>query len=68
MTWFVRLFREALYGTVTAVEETGREFVSGSQSWPDAEVLGMCALFAVVTFVVGYRLFNRLALTFAKEV
>src|SRR5690606_16381272 len=67
MTWFVRLFREALYGTVSAADGA-REFVTGTQTWPDAQVLGMCTLFALATFVVGYRLFNRLALTFAKEV
>ncbi|MDX1510876.1 MAG: ABC transporter permease [Nitriliruptorales bacterium] len=68
MTWFVRLFRDALYGTVTMVPDTAAQFESGAQAWPEPAVLAVCALFAAGTFIVGYRLFNRLALTFAKEV
>lgn len=68
MTWFVRLFREVLYGTATSIDGSSIRFESGGPTWPQPEVFAVCALFAFVTFVIGYRLFNRLALTFAKEV
>lgn len=69
MTWFVKLFRESLYGKVTQVPCD--ENVAGCpqlQSWPTPELLGVTVVLAAVTFMVGYLLFNRFALTFAKEV
>jgi ABC-type polysaccharide/polyol phosphate export permease len=68
MTWFVRLFRESFYGTVASIDGSSVRFDSGDPIWSLPEVFGVCAAFAIVTFLVGYRLFNRLALTFAKEV
>jgi ABC-2 type transport system permease protein len=61
MTWFAELFHQMLYGTASSG-------VNGPPSWPDATTWGVCAAWAVVTLAVGYWLFNRLAVTFAKEV
>jgi ABC-type polysaccharide/polyol phosphate export permease len=61
MTWFAELFHQVLYGTASAG-------VNGPPTWPDATTWLVCGAWAVVTLLVGYRLFNRLAVTFAKEV
>lgn len=62
LTWFVELFNAALYGTeITQSSAT-------APSWPAWEVWAVCAGWAVLVLVVGYRLFQRLAVTFAKEV
>lgn len=71
MTWFVRLFRESTYGTVRAVGEgdlTDLSFFTSGPGWPDPGLMLLCAVAAFVVFFVGYAFFNRLALTFAKEV
>ena len=63
MTWFVRLFRESLYGI---------GFLGNDQSlpprWPTPDVLLGCTAVALLTFALGYLLFHRFAVTFAKEV
>lgn len=73
MTWFVELFRTATFGKVEVVAGSGQgirstEFVTTSPTWPDPALFLLATLFAFTTFAVGYALFNRLALTFAKEV
>lgn len=73
MSWFVELFRTAMFGQVTATGVTrdgvtGVEFVTTPPTWPDAELFVVATVFAMFTFAVGYVLFHRLALTFAKEV
>jgi ABC-type polysaccharide/polyol phosphate export permease len=62
MTWFVQLFRLPLYGIPAA------EGINPPPQWPNLEVLTVCALWAAGALVVGYWLFNRWAVTFAKEV
>lgn len=61
MTWFVRLFNSALYGLPSAG-------VNPPPQWPSLTTFAVCAAWALGTFAVGYWLFNRLAVTFAKEV
>lgn len=61
MTWFVRLFNSALYG----IPAPG---YNPPPQWPSLTTFAVCAAWALGTFVVGYALFNRLAVTFAKEV
>jgi ABC-type polysaccharide/polyol phosphate export permease len=62
MTWFVELFHATLYGSeITRTAAT-------APGWPPAAQWAMCTAWAVVALVVGYWLFNRLAVTFAKEV
>ncbi len=63
MTWFVRLFRQPLYG----VGHLGAGH-SLAPSWPNSGLLAGTTLVALVTFVVGYLVFHRFALTFAKQV
>ncbi len=63
MTWFVRLFRQALYG----IGHLG----SGNSlapSWPSSGLLAGTTIVALGSFVVGYLVFHRFALTFAKQV
>lgn len=52
MTWFVGAYRDMLYYLQV----------------PSAKLLLACCAFAAVSFVAGYALFSRLAVTFAKEV
>lgn len=52
MTWFVRLFRAALY----------------EATWPAPGVVAAAATTSAVVFAVGYVRFGRHAVTFAKEV
>ncbi len=71
MTWFVELFRSTTYGTIRAVGEgdiRDLRFLDAGPGWPDPGLLLLCAFAAVVVFALGYTFFNRLALTFAKEV
>jgi ABC-type polysaccharide/polyol phosphate export permease len=62
MTWFVELFHTAMYGTPVP------EGVNPPPMWPDAQTWLVCTGWAVATLGIGYVLFNRLAVTFAKEV
>lgn len=73
MTWFVELFRTATFGEVIAVGPgdggvTGVAFRTTPPTWPDPDLFVVATLFSLLTFGVGYVLFHRLALTFAKEV
>ncbi len=77
MTWFIRIFRESIYGEVVANpahdptcvgEACAAPFLTTAQSWPSAELLGAAFAAALITFVVGYAMFHRFALNFAKEV
>lgn len=70
MTWFVRWFRESIYGTVLANPDVASPvpFVSVAQSLPSPALVFACLAAAAGTFGIGYVLFHRLALTFAKEV
>lgn len=72
MSWFVELFRTATYGEVLATSGSGglRElvFVTTGPTWPDGELFAVATAFSLLVFALGYVLFNRLALTFAKEV
>ncbi|MGH3994702.1 MAG: ABC transporter permease, partial [Pseudonocardiaceae bacterium] len=61
MTWFAELFHRILYGTPTA----GANLPPG---WPEATTWLVCAGWAAATLGIGYWLFNRLAVTFAKQV
>jgi ABC-type polysaccharide/polyol phosphate export permease len=78
MTWFVKVFRESIYGTVVnnpicaqyeAVGEVcPQPFRTLTQTWPSPELLLGTTLAAFVAFAVGYLAFHRFALNFAKEV
>src|SRR5690606_6035031 len=77
MTWFVRLFRESIYGEVVANpafdplcagEGCAPAFLSTAPSWPSPELLIATAVAALVTFTVGYLMFHRFALNVAKEI
>ena len=74
MSWFVELFRSATFGEVTVAPDggsggiTGVAFQTSPPTLPDAELFAMAAAFSLLVFAVGYVFFNRLALTFAKEV
>lgn len=61
MFWFVQLFRTALYGTPAEQD-------AGPPAWPEPKVFAICAAWSVGTLVVGWWLFRRRAVTFAKEV
>jgi ABC-type polysaccharide/polyol phosphate export permease len=65
MTWFVEAFREPLYGPVL---EGGASIVSAAPQWPALSSLGIAALWALGSVVIGYIVFLRRARTFAKEV
>jgi len=74
MSWFVELFRTSTFGTVRAVPgqtvDSAAElvFITTGPGWPDPELLALATVVSVLVFGFGYVLFNRLALTFAKEV
>ena len=78
MTWFVRLFRESLYGAVvsnpafdpncTPAASCPAPLLSSGPGWPSPELLIGTAAVAIITFVIGYLLFHRFALNFAKEI
>jgi ABC-type polysaccharide/polyol phosphate export permease len=62
MTWFVELFHTALYGIPRAVG------VNPPPQWPSLQTFAVCAALAAGSLAVGWWLFNRLAVSFAKEV
>ena len=62
MTWFVELFHTTLYGVPMA------QGPNPGPTWPDATTWLVCGAWAAGALVVGSWLFNRLAVTFAKEV
>lgn len=69
MTWFVEFFQTPLYGVaISYATEEAQGPASLAPGWPSPLTVLGCALIAVLTFIVGYWLFNRLAVTFAKEV
>jgi ABC-type polysaccharide/polyol phosphate export permease len=74
MTWFIRLFRESIYGVVVANpactpgQPCLEPFLATGQIWPSPELLLGTILTAVLTFGVGYFMFHRFAVNFAKEV
>lgn len=74
MSWFVELFRSATFGQVRlaggdgAGGITGVSFVTTPPTLPDPELFAIATAFSLLVFAVGYVFFNRLALTFAKEV
>lgn len=69
MTWFVEFFQTPLYGVaISYATEEAQGPAALAPGWPSPMTVLGCALIAVLTFTVGYWLFNRLAVTFAKEV
>ena len=77
MTWFVRLFRESIYGEVVANPafdpscggaDCPAAFLSTAPSWPSPELMIGASVVAIVTFGIGYLMFHRFALNFAKEI
>lgn len=80
MTWFVRVLRESVYGRVSTnpmydpqcvPDPSGGcapQFLSSSPSWPAPDLMLGAAIIAVLVFTVGYAMFHRFALTFAKEI
>lgn len=66
MTWFVRFFRQPLYGVIDTFGVP--DPASTAPTWPAPEIVAATALVAAATFVLGYLLFHRFAVTFAKEV
>jgi ABC-type polysaccharide/polyol phosphate export permease len=71
MSWFVQLFRSTTFVVVRpagAGAGVDARFVTSAPTWPDPGLLLAAAVAAVATFALGYMVFNRLALTFAKEV
>lgn len=74
MSWFVELFRTSMFGEVTAVAGSGGSgltdvaFETTPPTLPDPELFAVATVFSLLVFAVGYVFFNRLALTFAKEV
>lgn len=66
MTWFVELVRTPLYGRVLQMAESADAHLLPGP--PAVKTIIGCVFIAVVTFAVGYWLFNRLAVTFAKEI
>lgn len=80
MTWFVRVIRESVYGQVTTnplyepgcVSEVAGacapQFLSSSPTWPAPDLVLVATAIAAGVFIVGYAMFHRFALTFAKEI
>ena len=73
MSWFIELFRSATFGRVQVAGSggegiTGVAFETTPPTLPDAELFALATVFSLLVFSVGYVFFNRLALTFAKEV
>lgn len=68
MTWFVRLFQTAIYGIPAPRPEVATDPGAGPPAWPTPETFAVCAAWAAGTLVLGWWLFRRRAVTFAKEV
>lgn len=79
MFWFVDLFRHVLYGQPTLPRDMDPQAAAGlpeaypdpgviPPTWPDPQVFGICAAWAVGMLALGWWLFRRRAVTFAKEV
>lgn len=75
MTWFTRVFREAIYGEVIVNPGCPPDpaicdvpFLTLPQTWPSAQLALGTTLSAFLLFAIGYAMFNRFAVTFAKEV
>jgi ABC-type polysaccharide/polyol phosphate export permease len=67
MTWFVELFQRALYGIPANIPAPGQPGAPGPQ-WPSLETFAICGVWAAGTLAIGWWLFRRRAVTFAKEV
>ncbi|MBA2317605.1 MAG: ABC transporter permease [Euzebyales bacterium] len=67
MTWFVQLFQTALYGIPAPIPEPGQPGAP-PPGWPSLTTFAVCAAWAVGTLGLGWWLFRRRAVTFAKEV
>lgn len=67
MTWFVQLFQTALYGIPASIPEPGQPGAP-PPGWPSLTTFAVCAAWAVGTLGLGWWLFRRRAVTFAKEV
>ena len=70
MTWFVRAFQRILHGVPAPLPPDGAvdpDTVIGP-GWPSLTNLWICAAWAVVALVVGWWMFHRRAVSFAKEV
>lgn len=68
MTWFVELFQRALYGVPAVIPETPGDPGAPPPQWPALETFAVCAAWAAATLLLGWWLFRRRAVTFAKEV
>ena len=74
MTWFVELFRQGLYGPVTATstalgEGAARTVLTAAPpGLPDLLTVAVAAAWAIGMFTFGYVVFLRRARTFAKEI
>lgn len=62
MYWFVQVFQRSLYGTALPGED------SLPPAWPEPHAWAICGAWAVAALLVGWWLFHRRAVTFAKEV
>ncbi len=66
MAWYASWFQQAMYGDVVAAgPET---LITGPPNWPDPVTMGVCGIGAVLSLVIGYTAFTRMARTFAKAV
>lgn len=76
MTWFIRLVRDSVYGRVitnpahdpACVTDCVDPYLSLVPGWPSPDLLLGATIVAVVVFGIGYVMFHRFALTFAKEI
>jgi ABC-type polysaccharide/polyol phosphate export permease len=68
MTWFVEFFQTPLYGVAVAADTPDVAQPSLPPGWPAPMTVLGCTVMAVVVFTLGYWMFNRFAVTFAKEI
>ena len=78
MYWFVRVFQRSMAGTPaprpqdvpdpSAAPDAWPAAGALPPQWPDPQVWGICTAWAVGMLVLGWWLFRRRAVTFAKEV